>query len=42
MNYDDSITKVQKILSSIQNDERSIDEVTDTIKRSTELLELCN
>ena len=42
MNYDDSITELQKILSSLQNDELSIDELTDTIKRSTELLELCN
>jgi len=41
MNYDDSITELQKILSSLQNDELSIDELTDTIKRSTELLELC-
>ncbi|MBT6174718.1 MAG: exodeoxyribonuclease VII small subunit [Flavobacteriales bacterium] len=42
MNYDDSITELQKILSSLQNDELSIDELTNTIKRSTELLELCN
>ena len=42
MNYDDSITELQKILSSLQNNELSIDELTDTIKRSTELLELCN
>ena len=42
MNYDDSITELQKILSSLQNDELSIDELTSTIKRSTELLEWCN
>ena len=42
MNYDDSITELQKILSSLQNDELSIDDLTNTIKRSTELLELCN
>jgi exodeoxyribonuclease VII small subunit len=42
MNYDDSITELQKILSSLQNDELSIDELTETIKRSTDLLELCN
>ena len=42
MNYDDSITELQEILSSLQNDELSIDELTNTIKRSTELLELCN
>jgi len=42
MNYDDSITELQEILSSLQNDELSIDDLTNTIKRSTELLELCN
>ena len=41
-NYDDSITELQEILSSLQNDELSIDDLTNTIKRSTELLELCN
>ena len=42
MNYDDSITELQEILSSLQNDELTIDDLTNTIKRSTELLELCN
>ncbi|MGY8918014.1 MAG: exodeoxyribonuclease VII small subunit [Flavobacteriales bacterium] len=42
MNYNDSITELQTILSSLQNDELSIDELTETIKRSTELLESCN
>ena len=42
MNYNDSITELQTILSSLQNNELSIDELTDTIKRSTELLESCN
>lgn len=42
MNYDDSITELQEILSSLQKDELSIDDLTNTIKRSTELLELCN
>ena len=32
----------KEILSSLQNDELSIDDLTNTIKRSTELLELCN
>ena len=42
MNYNVSITELQTILSSLQNDELSIDELTETIKRSTELLESCN
>jgi exodeoxyribonuclease VII small subunit len=42
MNYNDSITELQTILSSLQNNELSIDELTETIKRSTELLESCN
>ena len=42
MNYDDSITELQEILSSLQNDELTIDDLTNTIQRSTELLELCN
>lgn len=42
LNYDDSITELQKILGSLQDESLSIDDLTVTIKRASELLESCH
>ena len=42
LNYDDSVDELQTILSSLQSESLSIDDLTDTIKRASQLLESCN
>ncbi|MBI49440.1 MAG: exodeoxyribonuclease VII small subunit [Crocinitomicaceae bacterium] len=42
LSYDDAIKELKNILSSLQDETLSIDQLTDYIKRASELLESCN
>jgi len=42
LNYDDAVLELQTILTSLQDETLSIDDLTDSIKRASELLESCN
>tara|TARA_B110000444_G_scaffold250907_2_gene278008 strand:- start:2650 stop:2871 length:222 start_codon:yes stop_codon:yes gene_type:complete len=42
LSYDDSILELQTILTSLQDETLSIDHLTESIKRASELLESCN
>ncbi|PCJ80225.1 MAG: exodeoxyribonuclease VII small subunit [Bacteroidetes bacterium] len=42
LSYDESITELKTILSSLQDEKLSIDDLTVTIKRASELLEFCH
>ena len=42
LSYDDAIKELNNILSSLQDETLSIDQLTDYIKRASELLESCN
>ena len=40
--YDEALMELQAILSSLQDETLSIDELTTSIKRASELLQSCN
>ena len=42
LTYDEAIAELQGILTSLQVETLSIDQLTDSIKRASELLESCN
>jgi exodeoxyribonuclease VII small subunit len=42
LSYDDAILELQTILTSLQDETLSIDHLTESIKRASELLESCN
>ena len=42
LSYDEAIKELNNILSSLQDENLSIDQLTDSIKRASELLESCN
>ncbi|MEC7654650.1 MAG: exodeoxyribonuclease VII small subunit [Bacteroidota bacterium] len=42
LSYDEAIEELNNILSSLQKETLSIDQLTDSIKRASELLESCN
>ena len=42
LTYDEAVTELKTILSSLQDETLSIDQLTDSIKRASELLESCN
>jgi|TARA_B110000093_G_C12942773_1_gene398743 exodeoxyribonuclease VII small subunit len=42
LSYDDAVLELQTILTSLQDETLSIDDLTDSIKRASELLESCN
>ena len=42
LSYDDAIKELNNILISLQDETLSIDQLTDYIKRASELLESCN
>ena len=42
LSYDEAIKELNNILSSLQDETLSIDQLTDSIKRASELLEFCN
>lgn len=42
LSYDEAIEELNNILSSLQEETLSIDQLTDSIKRASELLESCN
>ena len=42
LSYDEAIKELNNILSSLQDETLSIDQLTDSIKRASELLESCN
>jgi exodeoxyribonuclease VII small subunit len=42
LKYDEALIELQAILSSLQDETLSIDELTTSIKRASELLESCN
>ena len=42
LSYDEAIKELNNILSSLQEETLSIDQLTDSIKRASELLESCN
>ena len=42
LNYDEALVELQAILSSLQDETLSIDDLTTSIKRASELLQSCN
>ena len=42
LSYDEAIEELNNILRSLQEETLSIDQLTDSIKRASELLESCN
>jgi exodeoxyribonuclease VII small subunit len=42
LKYDEALIELQAILSSLQDETLSIDDLTTSIKRASELLESCN
>lgn len=42
LSYAEAIKELNNILSSLQDETLSIDQLTDSIKRASELLESCN
>lgn len=42
LTYDEAVTELKTILNSLQDETLSIDQLTDSIKRASELLESCN
>ena len=42
LSYDEAIEELNNILSTLQEETLSIDQLTDSIKRASELLESCN
>ena len=42
LSYDEAVAELNTILHSLQDKTLSIDQLTDSIKRSSELLESCN
>ena len=42
LSYDDAVQELKSILNSLQDETLSIDQLTDSIKRASELLESCN
>lgn len=42
LSYDEAIKELNIILSSLQDETLTIDQLTDSIKRASELLESCN
>ena len=42
LSYDDAIKELKNILSSLQDETLSIDQLTASIKRASDLLESCN
>ena len=42
LSYDEAIKELNNILNSLQDETLSIDQLTDSIKRASELLESCN
>lgn len=41
MSYDEAVTELQAILSDMQSETLSIDDLTSSIKRASELLQSC-
>ena len=42
LSYDEAVAELMTILNSLQDETLSIDQLTDSIKRASELLESCN
>ena len=42
LTYDEAVVELKTILSSLQEETLSIDQLTDSIKRASKLLESCN
>ena len=42
LKYDEALTELQEILGGLQDETLSIDDLTTSIKRASELLEDCN
>ena len=42
LSYDDAILELKTILTSLQDETLSLDHLTESIKRASELLESCN
>ena len=42
LTYEEAITELKEILDSLQNETLSIDQLTASIKRASDLLESCN
>ena len=42
LSYDEAVAELKTILNSLQDETLSIDQLTDSIKRASELLESCN
>lgn len=42
LTYDEAVTELKTILNSLQDETLSIDQLTDSIRRASELLESCN
>ena len=42
LSYDYAVQELKSILNSLQDETLSIDQLTDSIKRASELLESCN
>ena len=42
LKYDEALTELQEILGGLQDETLSIDDLTTSIKRASELLEACN
>ena len=42
LSYDYAVQELKSILTSLQDETLSIDQLTDSIKRASELLESCN
>lgn len=41
-NYDEAYDELQSIMSDLQDDEISVDELTIKVKRASELIKFCN
>tara|TARA_B100000683_G_scaffold259610_1_gene283542 strand:- start:1562 stop:1777 length:216 start_codon:yes stop_codon:yes gene_type:complete len=42
LSYDEAVNELQIILTALQDETLSIDQLTESIKRASELLESCN
>lgn len=41
-NYDEAYNELQAIMTDLQNDEISVDALTEKVKRASELIKYCN
>jgi exodeoxyribonuclease VII small subunit len=42
INYDEAFTELRQIMSDMQNDEISVDELAGRVQRASELIRICN